>query len=125
MKKGEKNFNVTMGAYDGTEICELVGLYILSKLEIHVNQEHIGLYRDDGLAVVNLSGPQTEKLRKNIFKLFQSLGLFITIESNIKATEFLDVWLDLETGIYKPFMKPNNIAVYVLAQSNHPQTIRN
>ena len=73
IKKGEKNFDVTLGAYDEAEICELVRLYSLSKLEIHVNQEHIGLYRDDGLAVVNLPVPQTEKLRKNIFKLFQSL----------------------------------------------------
>ena len=32
-KKGRDNFDVTMGAYDGAELCELVGLYILNKLE--------------------------------------------------------------------------------------------
>ena len=78
----------------------MVGLYILNKLEIYINQKHIGLYRDDGLAVVNLPGPQVENLRKNIFKLFQTFGLSVTIEANIKSTEFLDVYLELETGIY-------------------------
>ena len=28
-KKGNQNFDVTMGSYDGAETCELVGLYIL------------------------------------------------------------------------------------------------
>ena len=28
-KEGNKNFDVTIGSFDGTEICELVGLYIL------------------------------------------------------------------------------------------------
>ena len=125
IKKAEENFDVTMGAFDGAELCELVGLYVLSKLENHINQKHIGLYRDDGLAVVNLPGPQVENLRKKIFKLFQTFGLSVTIEANIKSTEFLDVFLELETGIYRPFMKANNVPVYVHAQSNHPQTIKN
>ena len=29
-------FDVTMGSFDGAEICELVGLYILYKLEIYI-----------------------------------------------------------------------------------------
>ena len=28
-KEGNKDFDVTIGSFDGTEICELVGLYIL------------------------------------------------------------------------------------------------
>jgi len=51
-KKCNENFDVTMGAYDGAEIAEFVGLYILSKLEKIIPQENIGLYRDDGLCVV-------------------------------------------------------------------------
>ena len=73
LKKTSKNFDVTMGAYDGAEVCELVGLYILNKLESLINQEYVGLYRDDGLAVLDLPGPQIEQLRKNMFKLFKSL----------------------------------------------------
>jgi len=46
-------FDVTVGSYDRAETCELVGNYILSQLkEIPYNME-IGLYRDDGLAVLD------------------------------------------------------------------------
>ena len=31
-KEGNPSFNVTMGSYDGAEVCELVGLYLLGKL---------------------------------------------------------------------------------------------
>ena len=27
-KEGDKDFDVTMGTFDGAEVCELVGLYI-------------------------------------------------------------------------------------------------
>jgi hypothetical protein len=32
MKKGESLFDVTMGSYDGAEVCELVGLYLLHQM---------------------------------------------------------------------------------------------
>ena len=52
---GIDNFDVTMGSYDGAEVCELVGLYLMSKLEILIGKNQLGLYRDDGLAAVGLS----------------------------------------------------------------------
>ena len=40
-------FDVTMGSYDGAEICELVGLFILNHLgKTFGKLENIGLYRD-------------------------------------------------------------------------------
>ena len=41
----------------------------------------------------------------------------------MKSVDFLDVNLNLETGTYKPFMKPNDKPTYVHAQSNHPPCI--
>ena len=29
VKKGERNFDVSMGAYDGAEVCELIGSFML------------------------------------------------------------------------------------------------
>ena len=53
MKKNCLNaFDVAMGAFDGAEICELVGLFILNELESNFGAESFGLYRDDGLAVL-------------------------------------------------------------------------
>ena len=36
---------------------------------------------------------------------------------------FLDVTLDLNTGIYKPFIKENDTPLYVNIKSNHPPTV--
>ena len=44
------------------------------------NYLDIGLYRDDGLAILqNLSGTQIERKRKDIIKMFKTAGLNITI----------------------------------------------
>lgn len=113
-----------MGCFDGAETCELVGLYMLKKLTNIVNIDSIGLYRDDGLAVVkNTNGPRMERIRKDIAKAFKDEELSITIETNLLATDFLDVSFDLPTGKYFPYRKPNNTILYVNKQSNHPPTI--
>ena len=44
-----------MGRFDGGNICELVGLYLLDKLSNLIGRENVGLYRDDGLAAINSS----------------------------------------------------------------------
>ena len=121
-KKNPPNFfDVTMGSYDGAESCELVGLFILFKLsKLNVN---LGLYRDDGLAVSNKPRKQIDNLKKQIKKTFNDLGLNITIAANLKIVDFLDVTLELNTGLHKPFLKPNNTIQYVHTSSNHPKHI--
>ena len=49
-----------MGAYDGAEVCSLVGTYMLSLISKKYNKKDFELYRDDGLGVVkNKSVPET------------------------------------------------------------------
>ena len=64
LKQGDNPlFDVTMGAYDGAEACELVGLYLLHKLKSIKHVEKPGLYRDDGLAIIrNSTGSQAERI---------------------------------------------------------------
>ena len=45
----EDCFNGTMGNYDGAEIGELVGIYMLSRLSTIIDETDCGLCRDDGL----------------------------------------------------------------------------
>ena len=45
-KSGIENLDVLMGCYDGTEVCELVGAYILNKLKNVINKENICLNHD-------------------------------------------------------------------------------
>ena len=75
-KEGNPLFDVTMGSYDGAEVYELVGLYLLGKLALLIGAKSVGFYRDDGLAVIHqANGPK-------IIALFKSEGLSITIDKN-------------------------------------------
>ena len=115
-------FDVTMGSYDGAETCELVGCYLLSQLT-KIPEIDIGLYRDDGLAVINQTPQKIEKIKKEICKIFAQNNLRITIEANKKIVNFLEVTLDLTTGRFKPFSKPATTPLYVHSKSNHPPSI--
>ena len=122
-KRTETLFDVTMGSFDGAETCELVGLYLLSQLQ-HINI-NVGLYRDDGLAVCKATPRQTEIIKKELCRIFANNKLKLEIEANKKVVNFLDLTLDLRTGTYKPYLKPNNTPLYVHKQSNHPPLIIN
>ena len=49
VRKGKSTFEITVGGWDGAEKCDLVGLYLLSKLA-EIDEIEAGLYRDDGAA---------------------------------------------------------------------------
>ena len=121
IKRESGQFDVTMGSFDGAEICELVGLYILNLLCTRFSKDQVGLYRDDGLAALKLSGPQADRARKDIERTFKECGLRVTVEILLKQADFLDVTLDLPTGKFWPYRKPNNDPLYINAKSNHPQ----
>ena len=71
MKREGNLFHVTMGAYDGVEVCELVGIFILNKISEKYSKYDMDLYTDDGLAVFkNISGPESKRRKKNFQSLF-------------------------------------------------------
>ena len=113
-----------MGAYDGAEVCEFVGTYMLNLLSKMYNKNDFGLYRDDVLAVLkNKSGPQSEHVKKNIQKIFKKHWLDIIIQCNMKIVYYLDATFNLNDGTYKPYTKPNNEIKYIHKNSNHPQSV--
>ena len=123
-KKQGGLFDVTMGAFDGAEVCELIGTFILHQLAKKYNKSDIGLYRDDGLAVFkNCSGPQMERIKKYIQETFKEHQLDIIIQCNQRVTDFLDVTLDLQAGTHKPYRKPDDNTMYIHKESNHPPNI--
>ena len=121
---GQEDFDFSMGSMDSAEVSELVGLFLLSKLERFIPKDQIGLYRDDGLAVVELPGPEVERLKKKVVKLFSEHNLSITTEVNIKVTDFLDVAFNLQTGLHRPFKKATSNPIYVHKDSNHPMHVK-
>ena len=67
-------FDVTMGEYDGAEVCELVGTFLLDKISKKYEKNSIGLYRDGGLSVFkNKSGTQLERIKKTYKKHSRTL----------------------------------------------------
>ena len=68
-KSTAESFEETMGSYDGAEVCELMGLFILSKLDNTLNKEDSGLYRDNGLIILRkTNGKQADTIGLNIIK---------------------------------------------------------
>ena len=124
MKKGGELFDLTMGAYDGAEICELIGLFILYKFQQLNKTNNFGLYRDDGLAVIrNMCGPYSEKVKKELQILFKKFGLNFIIECSKTTADNLDITLNLLDRTYKPYQKAENTLQYIHKESNHPPNI--
>ena len=125
-KKQSNNglFDITMGSYDGAEACELVVCYLLSQLNKELGKKiSLGLYRDDGLAVSHGTPTEIEKTKQKICKIFVNNGLKITIETNKKIIDYLDVTLNLQAGTHQPYIKPGNTPSYINAKSNHPPCV--
>ena len=109
-----------MGAFDEAKVCEAVGNFLLYQLSKSYNKKDIGLYRDDGLAILkNVSDSNAEKIAKDTQKLFKDNHLNITIQCNLKIVNYLDVTFNLSNVMYRPFCKPNNDHIYIRNQTTH------
>ena len=93
-----------MGCFDGTELCELVGSYTLRQLNQVFEHHSVGLYRNDGQAILKgLSGQETERVKKKVIKVLKDCGCKITIKANLHIVNFLDITLDLRNNTYKSY----------------------
>ena len=123
MKSHVDNFEVPMGVYDSAQVADLIGIHMLDMLGCIVNLKQVGLYRDDRIIfILDSNGPKTSKIQK-IIRASKLLGLRIEIASNLKIENFLDVSLNLNNGIFKPFSKSNSTPTYINTDSNHPRSI--
>ena len=63
------------------------------------------------------------KKRKTIIKTFKDIGFSINIQTNLKEADFLDVTLNLQNLVYRPYKKLGDKLVYIHSSSNHPRQI--
>ena len=113
-----------MGSFDGAEVCELIGLYILNSLAKKYGKDRVGLYRDDGLILLRgTSARLADKARKDLHQLFDEFQLKITAEITHQSVNFLDITLNLNDESYQPYRKPNNEPLFIDSHSNHPPSI--
>ena len=69
-----------MGSYDRAKVCDLVGLYILDILTKEFGHNKLSCFQ-------NLPGPESEKVKKKLCKIFKQSGLSITVECNLQITD--------------------------------------
>ena len=70
-----------------------------------------------------ISGPETQRKRKQIIELFKDCGVNITIKTNLTSVDFFDIPLNLRDNTYQPYRKPNSDPIYNNKSSNHPKNI--
>ena len=103
-----------MVSYEVTDLCELVGEYLLDIFTKEFYKQNIDLYRDDGISCFeNISWLDPEKLKKKLFKIFKNSRLRIAVERNVIITEFLDATFDLKSAADYPYRKLNNELLYI------------
>ena len=73
--------------------CGVISIGRINKKNRH--REHRPIYIDDRLAMLRMTGCQTEKARKEIQKIFKDNNLAITIETNLNSTDFFGRQLPL------------------------------
>ena len=111
-------------AEDGGELCKLIGIFTQSVLQDIINKEAMGLYRDDGLIVLNkVTCQKTDKIRKKIIQVFKDNGFSIDIVTSLVEGDFLDVTFHLRNGSYQAYKKPNDELKYINVLTNHPPQI--
>ena len=86
----------------------------------------MGPYHNDGLPIFkNIRDPKSEKVKKDIQKLFKEYELDIAIQCNMKMVNYLYVTLNLENSAYRPYQNENNQIENINIESNHPLSVIN
>ena len=121
VKKGQDPFDVGMGSYDGAEVADIVGLYLLSKLA-HLPMQG-GLYRDDALFASSQQPKEIHKTMEKVKAIMEENGLEIKAKCNTKVANFLDATFDLANNQVRPYRKPGQVIEYIHVDSNHPSHV--
>ena len=89
-KSNINNFDIAMSSFQGADVCDLIGLYILSEISPLTGPLNIGLYRYDGLAVIKQSsGTSLERIKKSLTKKCPQQALKSQLTSATLAQNFL------------------------------------
>ena len=80
-------------------------------------------YSKKDFGLNNKSGPETEKIKKSIQKIFKENKLDIVFQWSMKIVNYLDVSFNLNNSNYKSYQKPDNETLYIHKDSNQPPSI--
>ena len=77
-----------------------------------------------GWASVPKQFKRIKKFRRRFARFSRKMDYKITIQKNMKTFDVLDVTLDINSRICKPFNNPNNTPHYINVLSNHPPSVK-
>ena len=63
---------------------------------------------------------KTDRIRKEVIKIFKEIGFEIEIKTNLKVVDILNITFSLSSDIFKPYRKPND---NFSTSANHPLQI--
>lgn len=73
-----------MGSFDGSNICELIGIHLHGLSRI-IDKNGIGINKDDGLIIlINVNRQKTDKTRKIVIKSLKNMVFGISLKTNCK-----------------------------------------
>lgn len=62
--KLDEEFHVTVGSFDGAEVCKMIELFVLDKLSSEFDLRSMGVYRDESLSIFhNKNDHQNDQIR--------------------------------------------------------------
>ena len=109
-KESSSCFDVTMGSYDGAELCKLIRIFTQLVLQDAINKDAMGLYRDF-------------EITKKTIHVFKDNGFSNDMVINLMEVNFLNVTFNLRKRSYQPYKKPNDELKYINVLSTHPPQI--
>ena len=116
-----------MGSRDLCELCELVGLFLLSEVTERLEQLgmdfSIALYRDDLIIAVWKHGKTINSIKSEVTKTFKKHDLELCDWEEGVQQNYLDINFNLDKSEYGPFKKQNDNTRYLHASSDHPESI--
>lgn len=124
LKNTNDYFDITMGTKTFTQVTDLVGKYILYHFHKEFPDIKGELCRDDTLFFINsLSNRKLNLYMEKFHNFFKRFGLSISIKNEHNSVNYLDVNLNLITGLCSPYHKPNSNFKYINFNSNHLKAI--
>ena len=90
--KKKSKFDVIMGSYDGAQVAEFVGLFILNNVLQFMNISDYALYRNNCICAIRGNKSDADDILKKIKTIFKNVGLKIDTPPTCpsKSIDFLD-----------------------------------
>ena len=70
-----------------------------------------------------MSRPELGRKEKDLIRISKSNGLAITVKTNLKVADFLDIHFEIVQHIYQPYKKPNDKSLSINKNSNQATTV--